>query len=330
MHSVRDADLIDKTVIVWTDLDVPLENGQVVEKARLLSSSKTIKFLLEQKAKVILLGHLGRPEGRDPNFSLKPVVASLSQLVGKPIELLSEVQKPTSDLACLENIRFWPEEEAREENFAKQVALLGECYVNDCFATSHHAGATMLFLPKFLPPFIGIALEEEVHELASVMRNPKRPLVAILAGAKLETKLPAITNMSKIADKVLVAGKLMFEFKEKISNVIVASDDVDGADIGPVSIQSFQDEIAKAATVVWNGTMGKYEDERYLNGTKAIAQAVVASGCYSVVGGGDTAAALSKIGLLSKIAYVSMGGGAMLDFLAGKKLAGLEAIGYYD
>jgi phosphoglycerate kinase len=330
MHSVREAQLTNQRVILWSDLDVPVDEARVVENLRLKVSSKTINYLREQQAKVLIIGHLGRPEGKDKNFSLTPVKEELERLLGKKIEFLSELAQPQSQLTLLENIRFWPEEENQVENFAQKVADLGDIFVNDCFSTAHHAGSTMKFLPKLLPAYAGLALEKETHELAEIMERPKRPLVAILAGAKLETKLPAIKNMSKIADKVLVGGKLMFEFKESIPNVAVAVDNNHGFDIGPKTIELFKKELIGAATIVWNGTMGKYEEKPYDNGTNELAKAVVASGAYTLVGGGDTSAALDKIGLLHKINHVSMAGGAMLEFLAGEKLAGLDALGYYD
>ena len=330
MNLLKNASASEKRAIVWSDLDVPVEEGKVVDNTRLQVSTQTIKFLLGKGSKVLLIGHLGRPEGRDQDFSLKPVAEEFEKLLSRPVELLSEITQPFTDLALLENIRFWPEEEEKKESFAQKISGLGDFYVNDCFSTSHHAGATMLFLPKLLPAYCGLALEKEVTELAQILKNPKRPLLAILAGAKLETKLPAILNMSKIADKVLVAGKLMFAFKEKLPNIVVASDDVDGADIGPASIKRFKEEIALAATIVWNGTMGRYEDPRYLEGTKEIAQAVAASGSYTIVGGGDTVAVLHELGYLTRFNHVSMGGGAMLEFLAGKRLAGLATIGYYN
>jgi phosphoglycerate kinase len=263
-------------------------------------------------------------------LSLVPIAKELEGILGSEIELLTEIQAPETKLAMLENIRFWKEEEEDSPEFAQRFASFGQIYVNDCFSTSHHGGATMLFLPKFLPSFAGLALQKEVTELSKLLTKPERPLVAILAGAKLETKLPAIKAMSRLADKVLVAGKLMFEFQEKIENVLVAHDDVDGADIGPDSIAAFEQEIRIAKTIVWNGTMGKYEDDRYLIGTQKIAEAVVSSGAYTIVGGGDTVAVLHQLGFLDKITPVSLGGGAMLDFLAGKRLDGLASIGFYD
>lgn len=330
MRSIKEANVQGHRVIVWSDLDVPVEAGRVIDNTRLKSSLGTIEFLLSKNSRIILLGHAGRPKARDEAHSLKPIAAEMGKLLGKEIELLNEIKPPSTEISMLENIRFWSGEEERNEEFAQKVSSLGDIYVNDCFSTSHHAGSTMFFLPKILPSYAGLALEKEVNELSRILTKPERPLIAILAGAKLETKLPAINNMSKIADKVLVGGKLMFEYKEDNPKVVVAFDDVDGADIGPNSIQKFEDEIKGAATIVWNGTLGKYEDKRYTVGTEGIAKAVIASGAYTIIGGGDTIAVLHELGLLGKINHVSMGGGAMLEFLAGKQLEGLVVLGYYD
>ncbi|MEX0622130.1 MAG: phosphoglycerate kinase [Candidatus Woykebacteria bacterium] len=328
MRSVEEADVSGKRVIVWADLDVPIENGHVTDDTRLQVATATIKWLKGKRASILLLGHLGRPKGKDLSLSFKPVTEKLTQLLGSKVELLEEIKPPQTDLAVLENIRFWPGEEKKDKNFAKQIAGLAEIYVNDCFATSHHAGATMIYIPSLLPAFAGINLLREVQELGKLFDRPARPLVAIIAGAKLETKLPAIYNLSKVSDTVLVGGKLMLEVDRRTlpENVVAAYDDLDGKDIGRKSIDLFNDEIKKAKTIVWNGTLGMYEDSKYMNGTAAVASAVADSKAYSIVGGGDTIAALNKIGLLDKIKFVSTGGGAMLEFLAGKSLPGIEVL----
>ncbi len=332
MKVLKEADVFGKRVIVWTDLDVPVEKGRVIDDTRLTHNTKTIRYLLENKAKILLLGHCGRPQGRDPSLSLKPICQRMSQLLGLEIELLPEISAPKSEMAMIENIRFWPQEKEKDEGFAENISKLGDLYINDCFSTSHHAGATMIFLPKFLPSYIGLSLEKETSELSTLIKNPKRPLVAIIGGAKLDTKLPAITNLSSVADTVLVGGKIMFEAlkRELPQNVVVAVDDVEQKDVGPKTIELFKGYLNKAAMIVWNGPMGMIEKEEFMKGTQEVAKLVVESGAYSVVGGGETIEALVKLGFLDKISFVSMGGGAMLDFLSGKKLPGLEAIGYYD
>ncbi|MDP2721083.1 MAG: phosphoglycerate kinase [bacterium] len=332
MKSILEADVSGKKVIVWTDLDVPVESGVVTDDTRLKASAKTVNYLKDKKASVLMIGHLGRPKGRDPLLSFQLIANKLETILNSKVEIIDEIKTPQTSLVLLENIRFWPEEEKKDQKFVKQIAKLGDIYVNDCFATSHHAGATMIYLPKLLPSFAGINLLKEVQELGKVFDQPARPLVAIIAGAKLETKLPAIYNLAKVADTVLVGGKLMFEADRATlpENVLIAHDDVDGKDIGPKSIGLFRGEINKAKTIVWNGTLGVYEKSKYMSGTAAVAAAVVDSQAYRVVGGGDTIAALNKLLLIDKINFVSTGGGAMLEFLGGKKLPGLAALGYYD
>jgi len=328
MKSVKEASVSGKRTLVWTDLDVPVENGTVVDNTRLKTAAQTLNYLRKRGASILMLGHLGRPRGKEPFLSLKPVAKSLGEILESEVELLEEIKIPSSNLAMLENIRFWPGEEAKDPSFARETAKLGQIYVNDCFSTSHHAGSTMLYLPKLLPSYAGIVVEREVEELSKIIRNPLRPLVAIIGGAKLETKLPAIFNLAVVADKVLVGGKLMFEVERGAlpENVVVAHDNIDTKDIGFLSIKLFKELISKARMVVWNGPMGMFEDDKYMNGTREMAVSVVESKSYSVVGGGDTIAALNKFGLTAKISYVSTGGGAMLEFLAGKKLPGLEAL----
>jgi phosphoglycerate kinase len=328
MRSLREAVVIDKKVLLWADLDVPIQGGQVADDTRLKKGLATLQYLLDNGARVLLIGHLGRPVGKDPALSLKPVALRLGQLLARTIELKEEIAPAESGVAMLENIRFWEGEEKREEDFAKEVAGLGDLFVNDCFASSHHAGATMLYLPKKLPSYGGLSLEREVAELSKILKEPSHPLVAIIGGAKIETKLPVINHLAKVADSVLVGGKIMFE-TENVSlpgNVVVAKDNIDGKDIGPQSIEDFSKIIAGASMVVWNGPMGVFEEAKYALGTKSIAQAIAKSSAYSIIGGGDSISALKRLSLIDKIDYVSSGGGAMLEFLAGNKLPGIEAL----
>ena len=328
MRFIKEANVSGKKVIIWTDLDVPVENGAVVDSTRLENATLTLNYLRKAGASILMVGHLGRPKSKEPSLSSEPVAKRLGEVLESKVEFLDEIKVPKSNLAMLENIRFWPGEKANDPNFAREVAKLGQIYVNDCFSTSHHEGATMLYLPKLLPSYAGIIVEKEVRELSKLFQNPARPLVAIIGGAKIETKLPAIYNLAKTADKVLVGGRLMFEVERRSlpENVVVASDDLDTKDIGVMSINLFKELISSAKMVVWNGPMGMFEDAKYMKGTKEIAVSVVKSNSYSVVGGGDTISALNKLGLAKKINFVSTGGGAMLDFLAGKKLPGLEAL----
>ena len=228
----------------------------------------------------------------------------------------------------LENLRFWPEEEENNQDFAKTLASFGDAYVNECFAASHRSHASIASIPKFLPAFAGFNLIKEIEELGKILQSPARPLVAIIGGAKLETKLPVIYNLAKVADRVLVGGRLMFEADRRSlpENVVLAHDDIDAKDIGEGSVQIFREVINQAKMIVWNGPMGVFEEPKYINGTRQLANSVIASGAYSVVGGGDTISALNKFGLTDKIDFISTGGGAMLEFLAGKTLPGIEVL----
>lgn len=343
MKSVKEAEVSGKRVILRADLDVPLRQAQgkleVADDTRLKALLPTLKYLLDNKAQVLIIGHLGRPEGRDSALSLAPVAAHLSELLEKKIEFLSQLpttnyQLPT--LIMLENLRFWPEESldpARDkegQDFAKRLASLGDLYVNDAFAASHREHASIVGIPEHLPAYGGLRLEEEVRELGRVLKKPERPLVFVIGGAKTETKKPLVPYFAKIADKVLLGGLLMYAQElEGIPNVVFPVDAEDACDIGPKTIKLFAGIIKEAKTAVWNGPLGVWEDNRYELGTRAIAEELALLPGKTIVGGGDTIAALNAFGLAAKMSYVSLGGGAMLEFLAGKKLPGLEALDYY-
>ena len=329
MESIEEVNVSGKRVVVRCDFDVPLQNGKIEDESRIKNVLPTLEILLEKGAALVLVSHAGRPDKPDSNLSLKPVQEALEKILNQKITFQEKLQiSSEAKINLLENIRFWHEEEKNNEEFAKKLASLGEVYVNESFATSHRAHASIVGIPKFLPSYAGISLSREVKELKKILEHPARPLVAIIGGAKLETKTPAIYNLAKIADKVLVGGKLMFEAERRSlpENVVVAHDDIETKDIGQNSINLFGELIGDASTIVWNGPMGVFEEDKYMKGTKEVAVSVIESKGYSVVGGGDTIAALNKLGLLDKINFVSMGGGAMLDFLAGKKLPGLEVL----
>lgn len=329
---LKDADLKGKRVILRGDLDVPLEDG-VSDDYRLKALLPTLKYLLKSNARVLIIGHAGRPAGKpDPRLSLRPVAEYLTKLLKRKVEFLPKLPDAGSQLpglALLENLRFWPGEEGNDPAFAKKLASLGDVYINDAFAVSHRAHASISGVFEHLPSYAGLRLGEEIKELGSVLEAPDRPLVFILGGAKTETKMPLVPDFAKIADKVLIGGLLMFDKElEGIPNVIFPSDASDAYDIGPESIKKFAQIIKDAKTVVWNGPMGKWEDNRYELGTRAVAEELAVLPAKTIVGGGDTIAALSSFGLVSDMGYVSLGGGAMLEFLAGKELPGLKALGY--
>jgi len=233
----------------------------------------------------------------------------------------------------LENLRFDPREESNDEEFACQLSKLADLFVNDSFATCHRPHASMVGIPKFLPSYAGLQLEKEVEVLSKVMTNPKRPLAVLIGGAKLETKVPVIDNFLGKAETILVGGKIGFDPSvEKYGHtpldpVVLPVDFIgDKRDIGPETVKVFADIIQTAATIIWNGPMGMFEDPAYKEGTENIARAVVSSNAYKVVGGGDTVEVLRTLALLDKMDFVSTGGGAMLEFLSGKTLPGISSL----
>ena len=317
------------------DFDVPLmgqKNRILVEdETRIELALKTIKYLLRQKAKVIIIAHLGRPGGkRIARLSLKPVVRSLRSLLGEetkidfsPYALGKEVKKKTrllvsGEILVLENLRFYPEEKKNQRNFARELASLGDFYVNDAFAVSHREHASIVGIPRFLPSALGKNFIEEVKVLTRVYEKPKRPVVLIIGGMK-ESKLQAGQILLAWVDSLLVGGglRVVDGIVELVGNKKVMADlTKKGEDITVESAREFARIVKKAGTIIWSGPMGAYENPRFLKGTEIVAKAVVSSKAYSVVGGGDTEAALTKLNMVDKINHICSGGGAMLVFLA--------------
>lgn len=349
LPDVKDFQLTKKAVLLRTDCDVPLirregekARGQeivVADSTRIENSLSTIRYLLSQKAKIIIISHLGRPEGKIvKELSLKPVAEKLSSLLKKEVNLSAEVLGKKTEQAIkelkfgetllLENLRFDSREEKNDKGFAQRLASLAGFYINDAFAVSHREHASVVGIPHFLPSAFGFDFLKEIEVLSQVRENPKKPVVVILGGIK-ESKLEAAKKMIGWVDYILVGGKLVLYpgvsqlvDHERISGHLKR----DGEDITIESVKEFEKIITKAGTVIWSGPMGAYEKEEHSQGTRKIAEAVVKSGAYTVVGGGDTEAALTKFGLVDKIDYISSGGGAMLAFLAEGTLPGIEAI----
>ncbi|MFH1565897.1 MAG: phosphoglycerate kinase [bacterium] len=329
--------LQNKNVLIRVDFDVPItKTGQVENTTRIEKCLPTIRYLLERNAKVILLTKLGRPQ-EDKRISTKILIPLLEKFLNKKIIWLSDplnseipnlLNKP-NNLFLLENIRFYKEEENRDENFAKALAKPYDLYVNEAFAMCHRNDASVSLIPKFLPSYAGLRLMEEYNTLTNLIKNPKRPFIAIIGGAKVETKLSTIENLAIISDKVLIGGKLSLELNPnllKSPKIINSKDWIDNKDIGPKTIALFKEELSKAKTIVWNGPMGMFEDEKYAKGTKEIAQFISNLNTFKVIGGGDTISAITKAGVLDKMDFVSMGGGAMLVLLSGKNLPGISAL----
>lgn len=342
---IQNAELTGKKILLRADLDVPLAHGQILDDARLKAALPTIAFLAQKGATVYILGHLGRPKGQEnAAYSLVPVAKWLGKNFQSPNDTLQAEKfgeftgwRIGGTIVLLENVRFYKGEEANDPSFAQSLASLGDIYVNDAFAVAHRKHASTVGVSALLPHYAGLRLQQEVQVLGDIVNNPNRPLVVIIGGAKIETKLPLVERMHQFADYVLVGGKIAQETRTLLqvqhsqvegrkSVLLVAELQSDTMDITAKSAENFIQIINLAQTVVWNGPVGYSEEEASSQGSLMIAQGIIASGTYSVVGGGDTVGFLKKHELLDKFSFVSMGGGAMLAFLSGDTLAGIAAL----
>ncbi len=331
MKLLSDIDVSGKRVFLRADLDVPLSSSNFQtpssdDSVRLKNLEPTVKYLLDHGAlRILIAGHIGRPQGPDPSLSTKNLLGPLKNILGQEIFFQSNFEQENGGkIVLFENLRFWPGEEANDLEFAQKLAKLADIYINEAFGVSHRAHASMVGVPALLPHAAGLHLQEEVETLTKLLKNPERPFVAIVGGAKLETKEPVIGNLAKIADKVLVGGLIAKDLASS-GKVLAAKLTGDGKDIDTGSTDKFVEVIKSAKTVVWNGPMGYFEGG-FDKGTIAISRAITESGAYSVVGGGDTTEFLASKNLLAGFSFISAGGGAMLDFLAGKKLSAIEAL----
>jgi phosphoglycerate kinase len=343
--TLKDFVVVDKRVLVRCDFNVPFdEKGNISDDFRIKQTLPTIKYLIENKAKIILMSHLGEPGGKVvPELKLDKVAERLAEYlnfsVGKEddcvgIEVEEETNRLTSgDVLLLENLRFHKEETDNDLDFAKKLSYLGDIYVNDAFGVCHRNNASVSAITQFIPHCAGLLLEKEIESLDKVLKNPEKPMVAIVGGTKVETKAKFINNISRVADSVIISGLIAKEVAEKSfkfdypDKIVIPVGKLDALDIGPESIQMFQEKILPAKTILWNGPFGKFEDEEYAKGSLAIAEAIIKSGAFSVVGGGETVEFLAKQGMIDKLSHVSTGGGAMLSYLAGDKLPGIVALG---
>ncbi len=312
----------DQIVLLRLDLDVPIKNGKVEDDFRLMAGMETLGFCLEHAKTVILMGHIGRPEGREvPSLSVQPIIDWI-------VDGYGHVQLPKHKLHVLENLRFEPGEDAADPEFAKELASYGNVFVNDAFA-SYHPSASTTVLPSLIPHAAGFRFNEEVETLMQVRNHPVRPLIAILGGAKLEDKLPVVEKMSQIADWVLVGGKLAKELKDSGkrvgANVMVADLTPDGEDISEKTLNEWKSILPRAKQILWNGPVGKFEDPKN-DATEKLAHAITLTQAKTIIGGGDTLSALNHGHFLEKFTFVSTGGGAMLKLLVEGTLPTIEAL----
>ncbi len=393
MKTVDDISFHNQKALVRVDFNVPLnEQGQVTDDTRIRRALPTVNKILQDGGSVILMSHLGRPKGPDPKFSLQHIVPVLEKLSGRKVVFVPEVtgKKATEtasglkpgEVMLLENLRFDPREKKGDENFAKELAALGDVYVNDAFGTAHRAHASTAVIAKFFPgnKYAGYLLASEVKNIKKALEEGKHPVTAIIGGAKVSSKIKVLENLLDKVDNLIIVGGMAFTFlralgydtgkslteedmiplarkildeaKAKGVNVILPvdlviadkfspdaktgivradkiPDDWMGLDIGPESIRKMSDVIRQSKTVIWNGPAGVFEWEPFSKGTVAIGKAVAdatRNGAFSLVGGGDSVAAVTKAGLADKISYISTGGGAMIEMLEGKTLPGIAAL----
>lgn len=329
MQVVSSTQIAGKKVLLRLDIDVPIcrkapqgkpsDKWEVVDDFRLEAGLPTLKFCLEHAEQVIVMGHIGRPKGEDKDLSVEPIFDWLED------QSLSSYLT-SGKLKLLENLRFEEGEDKANLEYAKELAALGEVYINEAFAAYHPAASTAV-LPTLLPHFAGLRFAAEVRILEKVRENPQRPLVVIIGGAKVEDKLPVVKTMAKLADSVLIGGKIALRMARGsvANNVLVAKLNEEGTDITSETVEKWKPIIAKAKTIVWNGPLGIVEEPKnYL--THEVANLVIQSGAETILGGGDTIAYLGKLGLLERFSFVSTGGGAMLKFLAEGTLPTIEAL----
>jgi len=387
--TVEDINPNGKRVLVRVDFNVPQdEQGQITDETRIVASLPTIRYLIGRGARVILVSHLGRPKGVDEKLRMDVVAKALQQHLGQPVKKVDDCIGPKVEQAVdelrpgevllLENVRFHPEEEKNDPEFAKALAKLADIYVNDAFGTAHRAHASTAGIADYVHPAVaGFLMSREIEVMGKALNNPDRPFAAILGGAKVEDKIPVIENLITKVNALLVGGGMAYTFFkakgyeigrsildakhvdlarelmtqaeqagirwELPTDIVVAAENSDnaerkvvpadaipadwmGLDIGPATREAYAKVIAKASTVVWNGPMGVFEKAAFAEGTRAVARAMAESKATTIVGGGDTAAAVEQMGFTEGMTHISTGGGASLEFLEGKVLPGVAVL----
>lgn len=388
IKTLQDMNIKEKRVLIRVDYNVPMnEAGSITDDARIVKSLDTVNYCLKQNSRVILMSHLGRPKGKpNPKYSLGPVAAHLSKLIGKDVKMLGDcvgqaVQQAVmglknGEVALLENLRFHPEEEKNDPAFSKELASLGEVYIDDAFGAAHRAHASVAGVTQHLPSAAGFLLAREVEYLGKAITNPERPFVTILGGAKVTDKVKLISNLMDKADMILIGGAMAYTFN-KVQGIAIGNSKFDpegeaaarealqkaeakkfpiyfpvdrviaesiekageskvvetgipdgwsGFDIGPKTVRQYQELLAKAKTIIWNGPVGLFEVSPFDKGTRDLAEFIAGLPATKIIGGGDTAAAVKIFGLEDRMTHVSTGGGASLEFLEGTLLPGIAAL----
>jgi phosphoglycerate kinase len=382
--SITTVDVAGKRVLVREDLNVPMTGGTIADDSRVRAAAPTLEHLARRGARVIVMSHLGRPKDREPELSLRPIAADLARRVGRDVRFADDsVGEPATravdtlqsgELLLLENVRYHKEDEANDPGFARRLASLGDLFVNDAFAASHRAHASVVGVAVYLPAYAGELMEAELRALRQALDNPRRPMVAVVGGAKVSSKVGVLRNLLKKVDSLLIGGAMANTFfkargwptgsglvedtaLEEAKAVAAEAGDklilpVDvvcarkmeageplrimdaekvergwmALDIGPRSIALFNEKLRGAGTVIWNGPVGVTEIKDFSDGTKAVGEAIASSGAFTLVGGGDTVAAIESLGLAGRYSHVSTGGGATLEYLEGKELPGIAIL----
>jgi phosphoglycerate kinase len=389
LQTVKDIDLKGKRVVIRVDFNVPLKDGVVTDDTRIRSALPTVQYILEQEGtSLVVMSHFGRPKGKkDMAFSMGPIAKRFEELLGRPVKLATDVvgdevkrdveSLKAGEVLLLENVRFYKEEEANDEGYAKTLASYGDVYVNDAFGTAHRAHASTEGVAHFLPSAAGFLIEKEVKFFAPLLENPEKPFVAVIGGSKVSSKISVLESLSANCDAIVIGGGMAYtflkvqghaigkslleedyievaksflenaeskgvrvilpvdhvcasEFNEHATAVAIDSVEIPegmiGMDVGPKTLALVEKELKAAKSIVWNGPMGVFEFDSFAEGTKAVAQMVADCEGTTVVGGGDSVAAVNKFGFADKIDHVSTGGGASLEFLEGKVLPGIKAL----
>ncbi|MDI6732694.1 MAG: phosphoglycerate kinase [Planctomycetota bacterium] len=385
--TIKDMDIADKRVLTRVDYNVPMdEKGNITDDNRIRSTLPTLNYILNNKGKLVLMTHLGRPKGKDAKLKVDNIARRLEEILKRPVKKMDDcigetVEKSVSkmkegEVILLENLRFYPEEEANNNNFSKKLAFLGDLYINDAFACSHRAHASIVGVTRYLKSGAGLLLAKEIEYLYKLKESPHKPYVAILGGAKVSDKITVIENLLNMVDIFLVGGGMAYTFLKaqgknigssklekdyiEVASKLLASarakkveivlpvdhlvtDHIDskgrikiekgeisegfsGVDIGPETIKLFSSKLQDARTVIWNGPLGIFENDKFSEGTRSVAHILSSLNATTVIGGGETVAAADKFAVAHKMSHISTGGGAFLEFMEGKELPGIAAL----